>query len=354
MVTNNKTTERGAVALITAMIVSILLMITTAGMVSLTVKSLRQSTDGAQSTKAYYAAEGGLEEALLKLQTDPNYQGNCQNGAAAGASAQDGAVTCVTVKTNANELVDYLPANSTVQLDISAVAGLQSLKVEWGLPGSQQYVASTVPVYLNNNGGSNFPAGAAWPIQTAPAILELGVVQYPSNSAAFSIDQVKYFQGTLGPQSSKVGAAGPSNAAFGNAYTYNEPTALNKPFVAACSTANAPYVCSAGVGGLGDGNRFVLRLKSRYNDAQYRITAQGAGNVALPIPGAVYTIDVTARAGDVFRRIQTSFPIGDNPTGLPGLDYVLYSDTDICKSFQVKGGGAVDLDIGAGLSCRPL
>ena len=315
-------------ALITAMIVSVLLMITTSGMVSLTIKSLKQSTDGAQSTKAYYAAEGGLEEALLKLRRDPSYTGNC-DGASAANSAKDGLVTCIKVGTQPNALVGELGPNQTVQLDLSSVVGLQSIKVEWTTDGFNE---DSIPKYLTGNGVNQFPKQADWP-STAPAVLEVGTVSYPA-TAEFRIDQVGYHQGTIAPRSTKAGSAPATNAL--NSYVYNDASSLSRPFVVPCNTSGS-YPCVAGVG-LNQSLKYMLRLKARYNGAKYRITAQGANNVALAIPGATYTVDVTARAGDTFRRIQTSFPTaGSVPTGLPGLDYVLYSDTDICKSFEVVG-----------------
>lgn len=322
--------ERGAVALITAMIVSILLMITTAGMVSLTLKSLRQSTDGAQSTKAYYAAEGGLEEALLKIRNnqDPN---SCTGAAGAGSQAE-GVITCTKVSTVANELTGDVGLDKTIQLDLSSVVGMKSIKLEWGVDG---YDANSIPNYYTSTGQNQFPAKTAWPA-SAPPVMELGIVRYPGTDP-FSIDQVGFYEQVIGPQSKKTGAAPISNG-FNTISSYGG--GLGKPFIVACN-GTGQYQCSAGIAGLGDGNRFVMRLKTRYNAAHYRITVQDANNAAIAIPGAVYTIDVTARAGDVFRRIQTSFPVGQNaPKAIDGLDYVLYSDTDICKAFEIKGGVA--------------
>lgn len=340
-----QTSQRGAVALITAMIVSILLMITTAGMVAVTVKSVRQSTDGAQSTKAYYAAEGGVEKALLAIKNNQPIS-SCLNPTAA-SSAADGAVTCIKSSQVTNSLSADLGPDESVQLDLSGVVGMQSIKVEWGLQSG--FNANTIPQYITSNGTNKFPARSAWP-STAPAVLELGMVEYPSSST-FSIGQVKFYQPNFMPYSNKAGSAPRTNAL--DLYQYADLTngKAQKPFVVACSGA-APYQCSGGVQ-IDGGKKYVLRLKTRYNKASYRITAQGAGNVALNIPGAVWTVDVTARAGDTFRRVQTSFPVGQNPTALAGLDYVLYSDTDICKSFQVKGGTAQELDQGAGLPCVP-
>lgn len=340
MANKQQSRERGAVALITAMVVSVLLMITTAGMVSLTVKSLRQSTDGAQSTKAYYAAEGGLEEALLKLRTDPNYAGNC-SGAESAASAQNGVVTCIKINQKPNALTGTIGADKTVQLDLSSVQGLQSIKIAWGLPAGK-YDANSIPQYSSIANGSNFPARSAWP-STAPAIIEAALIEYGVDAnSQLTIKDVQYYQPNFMPLSKKYGSSGINNGL--NVYGYDKlATASKAPFIVSCNDP-APYQCTGGLQ-LAGGKKYVLRLKTRYNEASYKVTAQGGGNVALGIPGAVYTIDVTARAGDVFRRIQTSFPTGQAaPESLDGLDYVLYSDTDICKAYEIKGSTASGLN----------
>lgn len=327
--------QQGAVALITAMIVSILLMITTAGMVSVTVKSLRQSTDGAQSTKAYYAAEGGLEEALLSLRNGNRL--NACDGATSGDSAKDGVVTCTRVSQSANEVTGELGKDQSTQVDLSSVTGMVAIKVEWGL---DTYDAAQIPNY----GANGFPepnkaTGTTWGKQ-APGVIELGVVEYP-RGREFKIPEVGFYEGITAPKSARSGDPS-SNLQANSLYNYKSlpnstPTNQTKAYVANCA-APAPYQCSTAPFGFVDSSSYVLRLKSLYNGMRYRVTAIGLGNVVLDIPNTMYTIDVTARAGDVFRRAQTSFSTA--PDGISGLDYVLYSDTNICKAYEIKGGVA--------------
>lgn len=326
--------QQGAVALVTAMIVSILLMITTAGMVSVTVKSMRQSTDGAQSTKAYYAAEGGLEETLLKLRNGETID-NCAGTTNIKTSAQDGVVTCARVTQNTNQVVGQLGKDESTQIDLSEVSGIFAIKIEWGL---DNYDPATIPNYVTDG----FPApnkvdGTSWPA-TAPAALEASIIEYPKTST-FSIAQVGFYQSITGPKA--VGSSMPQDQE--SLYIYTDLPNRTKPFVNICDDP-APYQCSTAPAGLKADKSYVLRLKSRYNGAKYRISAIGAGNAVLTIPNQMYTIDVTARAGDVFRRAQTSF--STVPTSVDGLDYVLYSDTEICKSYEIKDGAA------SGLNCQ--
>lgn len=338
-----QSTERGAVALITAMIVSILLMITTAGMVSLTVKSLRQSTDGAQSTKAYYAAEGGLEETLLKLRNDPNYAGSC-SGATSSASAKDGVVTCSKVIKAPNQVEGVLDVNGTDQIDLSSVPTFSEVTLEWSGLNDNAAGFAALPNYVQNGfpGGRGTSASVQYPANVPP-VMELGVVEYP-DTQEFTIEKVRFLQGVFAPKGTAMGD--PTKILTSDA-VYPYEVVSNRPYIGTCSlAASAQYTCKMVIGNFnrGTAHKYVLRLKSRYNGGKYKISVT-SGGVPVTIPGAMYTVDVTARAGDTFRRIQTSFPLNGSATseGLSGLDYVLYSDSDICKSFEIKGGTAQDL-----------
>jgi Tfp pilus assembly protein PilX len=59
--------DRGAVALMTSIIISILLTIITTGLVSVMASELRQSSDAEQSTLAFYAAQSGVEDGVQKV-----------------------------------------------------------------------------------------------------------------------------------------------------------------------------------------------------------------------------------------------------------------------------------------------
>jgi hypothetical protein len=338
-----QSTERGAVALITAMIVSVLLMITTAGMVSVTVKSLRQSTDGAQSTKAYYAAEGGLEETLLKLRNDPDYAGSC-NGASSSDSAKDGVVTCAKVIKAPNQVEGVLDVNGTDQIDLSSVPSFSEITLEWSGLNDTAAGFAALPNYVQDGfpGGRGTSSTVKYP-ENAPSVMELGVVEYP-DSQSFLIDQVRFLQGVIAPKGN--GVNDPTRVLTPDT-VYSYDGSGNRPYIGTCTlAASAAYHCKVVIGNFNraGARKYVLRLKSRYNGAKYKISVANGG-VPVTIPGAMYTVDVTARAGDTFRRIQTSFPLNGTASseGLSGLDYVLYSDSDICKSFEIKGGTAQDL-----------
>lgn len=341
--------QQGAVALITTMIISILLIITTAGMVAVTVKSVRQTTDGAQSTKAYYAAEGALEEAILRINNgDTTSTCPTTNLITSTSSAATGAVTCTIVSQTSNQQTGTLAKDAVTQIDLSSVSGVAAVKIEWNVQ-DQKPVFSQIPNYYANGFPSN--GGAVSWGTNAPGVVELNTIEFPTN-ATFSVADVYNYITLFGPESDKSTDASyaiPSSVEqflVGYKETQNANTSdgANFPFVVTCVSAQASsYPCSVAVGNFTPSSKkYILRLKARYNGIKYKITVLDSANNPITIPTTTYTVDVTARAGDTFRRVQTSF------TGIPksvdGLDYVLYSDTDICKSFEIKAGVASTLN----------
>lgn len=336
--TRNNTAQQGAVALITAIIVSVLLMITTAGMVSLTVKSVRQSTDGAQSTKAYYAAESGLEDALLKLRRDPNYTSNCDTTAPtnSNASAATGAVTCVRVTRNAGAATGRVERdNETDQIDISALENVGSVTVEW----SKNANLATIPNYGSTAGFPGNDSTIKWGAD-APAVIEIGVIEYP-NTNTFSINDVGFYESIIAPKSNKTTDLSGNIPGHTFIAYRGESNPPKKAYTTQPCAPVAEYQCKMVIGNFntadGGNKRYVVRIKSRYAGADYRITVADRNGVRMDIPNTMYTIDVTARAGEVFRRAQTSF--STVPESISGLDYVLYSDTEICKDYEIKASG---------------
>ncbi|HSH31747.1 MAG TPA: hypothetical protein VK963_03735 [Candidatus Saccharimonadales bacterium] len=305
--------ERGLVSLLTTVIISILLLIIVTGMVGLMIGEQRQAIDADQSTRAYYAAEAGVEDALLKIKRDLNNGGpitfpaGCQNSGVDLGSANL-VYTCQRVTTTTNNLSGRRGIEEPIQLDLAGAPNFNRIQLDWNL-ADQDSTNFATP------GG--FPQGRPWP---HPAVMELTVVSYPNgnfSAAAIELDTL-----VIKPT---TGAAATKN--------YRSPGAL---VTTGCSTAVTPadpYNCRISIVGFDSSRQYVLRLRPRYNGASYRLRVLQGGSL-VTVPDQSATIDVTARAGDVFRRVVTKVPIRSGVAG--GLDYVLFSDTDICKDFSVS------------------
>ncbi|MBW3538220.1 hypothetical protein KY386_01870 [Candidatus Parcubacteria bacterium] len=307
--------QKGVVALATTIIVSLLLLIITTAMVSLMMGELRQAEDADQSIRAYYAAEAGAEEALLELKRAINsggalsFSGNC-----VASSVADIAYTCKRITATSNTLENKSARDRSQQFEIPASAGFNRIDLSWNISGFEQDPLAPNPFPFI----SNFPPGASW---NFPAVMELSDVTYPSGTFTagnINLQTLVLRPNRTGGAATGIGAVGPVSVRC----TANVPQ-------------NDPYNCRISITGFNAGQNHILRLRPRYAGAHYKLEFYNNGT-RVSVPDQNAAVDVTARAGDVFRRIRINVPIRSGAAS--GLDHVLFSDTDICKNFEVRDG----------------
>ncbi len=327
--------QKGVVALITTIIIGILLVIIATSMTTLMIFEQRQATDADQSNRAFYAAQAGVEDGVLKIR-DALTTGNPTLGslqrASCPASGDDNqkdllasddkntnppsvlGYTCQLITFNKNQLSGTAQLDESIQVDLSGL-NFSRLQLNWGHDTSSNL----------NSPDDSFTAASAW---TYPAVVEINVIAYPT-AAQFSYTNVTTTTFLLKPQ-------------LGGGSGFDITTqATSSPVKILCQSFSAanPYNCRASITGFNTGaNNYIVRMRPRYKTTLYQAQfLDSVGNV-VNIPDQYATIDVTARAGSTFRRIQAKMPIR---SGVPsGLDYVLYSDTNICKDFLAASGGA--------------
>ena len=314
--------QDGAVALITAIIISLLLSIVLTGFIIVMVSEQRQATDSEQSVNAYYAAESGVEDAIGKikggLRTNQPCDGTITSKNVNLESTSPGAVgwNCQSITFSGQPSGRLQDPDAATQLDLSSASAFTSINLKWELSA------------LNNNftppASGVIPSAAAWGA-TRPAAVELSVISYPKTAtflaSAITTQNYLVLPGNIGPGSGSIAGGAGSNPLRGN-----------------CASGPA-YKCSINLTGFittGPAARsYVLRIRTRYKGTDYQMTAYN-GAIVTNIPDGTATIDVTGKAGDVYRRVVYKVPFTKNV--VKGLDYVLYSDTDICKDISIIGG----------------
>jgi hypothetical protein len=65
------------------------------------------------------------------------------------------------------------------------------------------------------------------------------------------------------------------------------------------------------------------------------MTGGTGGGTPVDVPDGTATIDVTGKAGDVYRRVVYKIPF--NKGAAVGLDYVLFADQNVCKDMTIIG-----------------
>ena len=320
--TRERLNNRGAVALITTIIISILLSIIITGVAIVMVSELRQSNDNEQSIRAYYAAESGVEDAINKAMILPHTDQDCSSPALSKNlnldPANPGQVgwSCQQISFSGQPSGSLPQADKAVQIDLEGSTNFHSATLEWDAAPSHSYAA--VPA-------GTLPQTSAW--NNRPAALELTVVRYPNSppfaDSAIKIQNYLVLPGPPGPSTDVViGAAVGSN-----------------PLRGKC-TAGGTYHCTVTIKNFNTSpESYMLRLRTRYVGTDYKFTffqgnnATGAQKVVFD---GTATIDVTGKAGDVYRRVIYKIPF--NKGAAVGLDYVLFSDTNVCKDMTIING----------------
>jgi hypothetical protein len=335
--TGIKMNERGIVALISAIVISLLLSVIVISMVGLMIGEARQAQDADQSIRAYYAAEAGIEDALLKVKAAGAGVAEQSSCSGTGMDFGDGSgFTCQLIEVKNNQLAGRLNPEEATQLEpfhsgLGAGVHYNRVVINWHQPGLSADPNVVGNPYLPPT--SYTPRGS-W---TWPAVMEVTMLWFnPASITPISGVNIH----TL--------LVRPSNTAFGTDYG----NLLNTTQIDGnCSTDNLTrtggYNCQAilnltvGPGAPGPANaanQFIFRIRPRYAGANYRVTFHNGAGPAREVQDQFAVIDVTAKAGDVFRRVQAHVPV--TAAAASGLDFVLFSDTDICKDFEVIGGVA--------------
>lgn len=330
--------ERGAVALVTVMFTSILVVIITVGAVRLMVGELGQAQNAENGTVAQYVAQSAAEEGVAAVITklkNPTAQlsgldQSCSSdkfgsGASAtattrfsSASDQPVQVTCRRIVTSGSVKNKQITKDQVDQYDLSgATMGLQNLSISWSaVPKSGGFVLPATGSIAGVKEGTPWYAGA-------PVPLEVTVTGYDATrpDGAITIRNV-----ILQP----VSSTSANN-------TINVTTSTGAPQVYCAPNGN--HDCKVTLVGLSNpAYKYVVRVKPRFGDAIYDMSAikNGGGEYQIRLQKA--HIDVTVRVGSALRRVTRDIPVRTG--AFAGLDTVLYGDVDLCKNLQIFSGGS--------------
>lgn len=335
--------QDGFVSLFTAILISLLLLVITVSLVSIEALQLRKAEDSEQTLRAYYAAEAGVEDAVSKVLAKtitPTSGANTCNASSGFDTSGNSEWTCqqVTFAGAPFGKLDEADQAKTVDPGHIASTPFTSVIIEWNQSTNTSAAYYNDPTLLTGN----FKSAAA--MNTAPP-LELSILEYPTGG--FAASQVctngslpagcvtKLQNLVLVPNGGASGivsyasitGGGPRGGNCGN---------LGRTYTIG-GTARTGYNCYAILNGVNSATKdYLFRIRSRYQASAYRLTFMSGNNgsgTQVDVPDGVATIDVTAKAGQTYRRVISKLPL--NGSAASGLNFVIYSDTDVCKNFDV-------------------
>lgn len=334
-----KQSERGIVALMATVILSLLLIIITVSLVTLEVAQLRKAEDSEQSLRAYYAAEAGVEDAV--------------NQVLAGS---------ITPTTTAVTNSDCIGTSLGVSYDSTGSAGWTCQRVSYSgtpegkLPNPDE--ARTVDTFgaprydrivLQWNQISNVTNPAYFDATSAGLVggpgfappIEVSMLQYPKNTTYSASDICVGGAVTGCTVLLKNILIVPAGGSGIRAVSFNTTTG-NGPWQSRCLPGSlnfsvgpqnfSGYNCAAIITDFDANSDHLFRLRSRYGGSSFKMTFLDGNNI-VDVPDGMATIDVTAKAGDTYRRVVSKLPL--TKLASSKLNFVIYSDTDICKNYAV-------------------
>lgn len=353
----------GAASMIVVIFISIVLSIMTIGFIRVAINEQRQSTDFDLSQRAYYAAESGIEDARravrdylggelteAELNADVCDLPRNYSGVLSDDPDFDIEYTCMFIDlTPAAFRATFDGANITKQFTVKPVnsagnpANFQTLTMNWHLndlpaQGGDGLIGSGVN--LRGSGDVSLPRRSSW---NHPAMMEVTFISHPRNGL-----QRSNIQDSTVFLSPNTGSNGSSGTVFGAGVD-------GRVRAASCSAvASGGYACSMQFNFNGynaTANELTMRMTTHYAATSIELSlSSGANGNGAPrlFDDMQATVDVTGRAGQVFRRVEAALDLNEH-TVLPG--YAVQSATDICKNFSFTNDLA-DFGGVAGTSCN--
>lgn len=325
-----KSDQRGAVSFLTVIFLALLLTTITVSFVRLAINEQRQSTDDDLTNRAFYAAESGVEDAKRAIEMFQNNTLADLNGGDCAPPtgfdpdlisdpALDSEYTCQLINMDAPNFQADLDMWEGVTVPLNgANSTWTSVLIEWHLVGTGTGSDGPAPSERSNN---NLPRVGDWNSNWA-AILRSNFFDIPTSG---SISRGNFASRAGFLNSGNSGSSSTTLSSF-------DRQIIN----ASCddTTPTNEYACSALITGLTPASReYYLRLQSIYEPTHIQITLQNNSGTQTDFSGVQAVVDVTGRAGDVYRRVEARIQLNQGNYLLP--DFALMSATDLCKDFGV-------------------
>ncbi len=339
--------QPGVVSMMSALMVSVLMIVASMGLVVYISSSTQQGSDDELSMRAYAAAQGGVEWAYNQVLNGnltgfPNCTGTQQNnnlytlGAASASASFQNTITCLRITNSSTATRGNFNAQSD-STQATIYGAVKYIRVEWLAKPDEG--GATIPDC--NGCSSQLPANDG---ATPPAI-ELTIVNYTGDASTVNASTIKVRNVVLLPDDdtttwlSNYSKATIRCNSTGEFRCDTGDPAINGGIFNVCANSTTPGDCPGEnpAGTVTVVYARALYLNNTNSNVGYQLQFYNSANALLTVPSSNTTIDVTARSGPVYRRVVAMIPRDLVPGG---LNYVLFSDTDICKAFTVADPAA--------------
>lgn len=333
------TNEQGLVSIIVTSVLMIVVTLIALSYATVIRREQVKQLDRQLSSRAFYAAESGVNLAVDKIK-NANFTANKSSCGTLGGTFQ---ASDLVIDANTQTEISCLLIDQTPQtLEYSSIGEesrvmsftsangtpINTVTFSWQLDNT----TATTPAGCATRPPNGFPDGATQPWSCGHPLLRVDLV--PTEGALDrNAMQAAQFVGFLYPRTSGTGSVGPYAVTTGNGN--NKGRIID----ARCNTTlgtNNPRICTATISGL-NARTYSARVTSIYGNSQLSLFAIGGGS-RLALSGGQVVIDSTAKAAGVLRRIQVRKTIdGTDASGnvfvAPGFGLEVAGE--LCKQYLV-------------------
>ncbi len=320
--------EQGFVAIVVAALIMVILSLITIGFTRMMQREQRQALDRQLTRQALYAAESGINDvyeglrngdlvAVEKTECDVTNTAQFPNG---GVISESGniAYTCALYDKTPTELIYSISTSESkvAQLITETGNAFSSIRIRWA---NEEGLNNVPALPACGNDANTFPTARSGNIP----MLRIDLTDTTVLSRDALINGTDYLY--VAPCS--------GTATSNNIHSF--PSATNGNIVQVGCVDGQDLPCTLTINNLMS-NRYVARIRSIYDSAQLTIDGQErlvpVGTAEVNFDQSQTSIDVTARANDVVRRLRVSIPIAqpDNPP-----EAVFQSFDGVCKLLEV-------------------
>lgn len=351
-----KLNQKGAVALLTVVIFSIIITIVATAYSRIAVVQQQESINFDLSTRAYYAAEAGVQDAIRELRGSgtlkddgrPNDCGEDLNDTVVevDGTSSDLAYTC--------QLIEVSPSDVVAETYISKAVLFEVIPKEEPIASNNYYIevywskqpATEDFVPRNDYPSKLFPKRADWLGDGGVKVHPLMRTVFVRVGGSASLTRDSFKQNTFFLNPTKDGEPGPPlTLNFGASPQERSTAILNTRCVASNGTPLTDgdgYSCMQRIkinsSEFNDDKRVFIAFTSEYGttDIKFKFTGGKGGTIGpIELKNSQAVIDVTAKAGSVFRRVQQRVPLSNNYSESDFSADALVAGDGICKHFIV-------------------
>ena len=360
--------QNGAAAMLTVIFITIILLVMTISFIRLSIIEDRLTGDGDLSSRAYYATESGLEEAKRAIRdfSKGTLDGTSLNGdSCLVPDGYDGVlsppdrfdieITCMLIDLDpASYEFNLSSPNTTVKAPLQAILSgtpptdnFNEVRVKWHInanptsDGDGELGGATGINLRPNADETSLLSVPEWSeVERFPAMLDIQFFKQPDGN--FTEDDLSSYRVYANPTQA---APGPYTV-FQGANTIGPEEGDIVPSNCEAAAAPGTFACEVIFRGFPDDSDYFIQITNLYRQANVEVSVwNGVNNKSFN--GGQANVDVTARSGDVFRRVRATISLTE-PSLLP--DATITSSGSICKDFAITDN-PLDFLGTAGTSC---